>query len=178
MDWMASRKRGFIRRAAPPRLLRVYKVPKRPTRQLQFHLSHFRVYPATYGTSLVAQMVKHRPTMQETQVRSLGWEDPLEKEMATHSRTLAWKIPWTMEHCRIRSMGSQRVKHNWATSLSFTFSHLWQQFLAVYKMLAKHFPNVFSEKDNTLNSDPRKRIVNIYWLLFFVIGICKLYMKS
>ena len=48
-------------------------------------------------TSLVAQMVKHLPTMQETQVRSLGWEDPLEKEMATHSSTLAWKIPWTEE---------------------------------------------------------------------------------
>ena len=48
-------------------------------------------------TSLVAQMVKHLPTMQETQVRSLGWEDPLEKEMATHPSTLAWKIPWTEE---------------------------------------------------------------------------------
>ena len=48
----------------------------------------------TIGTSLVAQMVKHLPTMRETQVRSLAWEDPLEKEMATHSSTLAWKIPW------------------------------------------------------------------------------------
>ena len=45
--------------------------------------------------SLVAQTVKHLPTMQETRVRFLGWEDPLEKEMATHSSTLAWKIPWT-----------------------------------------------------------------------------------
>ena len=49
------------------------------------------------GTSLVAQMVKCLPTMQETQVQSLGWEDLLEKEMATHSSTLAWKIPWTEE---------------------------------------------------------------------------------
>ena len=47
--------------------------------------------------SLVAQIVKHLPTMQETGVQSLGWEDPLEKEMATHSSTLAWKIPWTEE---------------------------------------------------------------------------------
>ena len=47
------------------------------------------------GTSLVAQTVKCLPTMQETQVQSLGWEDPLEKEMATHSSTHAWKIPWT-----------------------------------------------------------------------------------
>ena len=63
------------------------------------------------GTSLVAQMVKHLPTMQETQVRSLGWEDPLEKEMATHSSTLAWKIPWMEEPVGLRSMGSQKVGH-------------------------------------------------------------------
>ena len=62
--------------------------------------------------SLVAQMVKHLPTMQETQVRSLGREDPLEKEMATHSSTLVWKIPWTEEPGRLQSMGSQRVGHN------------------------------------------------------------------
>ena len=48
-------------------------------------------------TSLVAQMVKHLPTTQETRVRSLGWEDPLEKEMATHSSVLAWRIPWMEE---------------------------------------------------------------------------------
>ena len=62
--------------------------------------------------SLVAQRVKHLPTMQETQVRSLGWEDPLEKEMATHSSILAWKIPWIEEPDRLQSMGSQRVGHN------------------------------------------------------------------
>ena len=57
-------------------------------------------------------MVKRLTTMQETQVRSLGWEDPLEKEMATHSSTLAWKIPWTEEHGRLQSMGLQRVGHD------------------------------------------------------------------
>ena len=57
-------------------------------------------------------MVKHLPTIQETQVQSLGWEDPLEKEMAPHSSTLAWIIPWTEECCRLQSMGSQRVGHN------------------------------------------------------------------
>ena len=57
-------------------------------------------------------MVKHLPTMQETHVPSLGWEDTLEKEMATHSTTLAWKIPWTEEHGRLQSMGSQRVGHD------------------------------------------------------------------
>ena len=64
-----------------------------------------------YKTSLVAQIVKHLSTMQETRVRSLGWEDPLEKEMAVHSRTVAWKIPWTEEPGKLQSMGSQRVRH-------------------------------------------------------------------
>ena len=63
-------------------------------------------------TSLVAQKVKHLPIVQETWVRSLGQEDPLEKEMATHSSTLAWKIPLTEERSRLQSMGSQRVGHN------------------------------------------------------------------
>ena len=63
-------------------------------------------------TSLVAQMVKHLSTMRETQLRSLGWEDPLEKEMAIHSSTIAWKIPWTEEPGRLQSMGSQRVGHD------------------------------------------------------------------
>ena len=67
--------------------------------------------------SLVAQTVKPLSTMWETWVRSLGREDPLEKEMATHSSILAWKIPWTEEPGRLHSMGSQRVEHNWATSL-------------------------------------------------------------
>ena len=63
-------------------------------------------------TSLVAQTVKHLSAMQETWVRSLGWEDPLEKEMATHSSTLAWKIPRTEEPGKLQSMGSQRVGHD------------------------------------------------------------------
>ena len=61
--------------------------------------------------SLVAQMVKCLPAMRETWVRSLGREDPLEKEMETHSSTLTWKIPWTEEPSRLQSMGSQRVGH-------------------------------------------------------------------
>ena len=60
----------------------------------------------------VAQTVKHLSAMQETRVQSLGWEDPLEKEMAIHSRTIAWKIPWTEEPGRLQSMGSQRVGHD------------------------------------------------------------------
>ena len=64
------------------------------------------------GTSLVAQTVKRLPQMQETQVQSLGWEDLLEKEMATHSSILAWKIPWMEEPGRLRSMQLQRVRHD------------------------------------------------------------------
>ena len=67
--------------------------------------------------SLVAQMVKCLPTMQETRVQSLGQEGPLEKEMATHSSILVWRIPWTEEPGELQSMGSQRVWHYWATSL-------------------------------------------------------------
>ena len=64
------------------------------------------------GASLVAQMVKHLPAMWETRVRFLGWEDPLEKEMAIHPSTFAWKIPWTEEPDGLQSMGSQRVRHD------------------------------------------------------------------
>ena len=64
------------------------------------------------GASLVAQTVKCLSAMQETWVLSLGWEDPLEKEMAAHSSILAWKIPWTAEPGRLLSMGSQRVGHD------------------------------------------------------------------
>ena len=60
----------------------------------------------------MAQTVKCLPETQETWVRSLGREDPLEKEMATHSSTLAWKILWTEEPCKLYSMGSQRVGHD------------------------------------------------------------------
>ena len=62
--------------------------------------------------SLVAQTVKCLPAMQETRVRSLGWEDHLEREMATHSITLAWKLPCTEEPGRLQSMGSERVGHD------------------------------------------------------------------
>ena len=71
-------------------------------------------HPLQYSwASLVAQLVKNLPVMWEIWAQSLGWEDPLEKGKDTHSSILAWRIPWT-----IQSMGSQRVRHNWAT---FTF---------------------------------------------------------
>ena len=64
------------------------------------------------GASLVAQMVKNLPAMRETQVQSLGQEDPLEKGMATHSSILAWRIPWTEEPGGPQSMGLQRVRYD------------------------------------------------------------------
>ena len=70
-------------------------------------LTHF-----SFLVSLVAQMVKRLPAMWETRVQFLGWEDPLEKEMATHTSTFAWKIPWTEEPDRLQSMGLQRVGHD------------------------------------------------------------------
>ena len=73
-------------------------------------------FKTCYKASLVAQMLQNPPAMQETRVLSLGWEDPLEEAMATHSSILAWRIPWTEELGGLQSMGSQRVGHNWATN--------------------------------------------------------------
>ena len=73
--------------------------------------------------SLVAQMVKRLSTMRETRVRALGWEDPLEKEMAIHSSTVAWKIPWTEKPSTLQSMGLQRL--GMTERLHFTFTTLW-----------------------------------------------------
>jgi len=64
------------------------------------------------GASLVAQRLKRLPAMRETWVQSLGWEDPLEREMATHSSILAWRISWMEEPGGLQSMGSQRVGHD------------------------------------------------------------------
>ena len=72
-----------------------------------------------------AQMAKNLPAMQETQVWSLGWEDPLEKRLATHSSILAWRILWTEEFGGLPSMGFQRVRHDWVTNTStFSFRRL------------------------------------------------------
>ena len=67
------------------------------------------------------QKLKHLPVMQETWVRSLGQEDPLEKEVATHSSILAWRIPWTEESGGLQSTGSQRVGHDRASDLIYLF---------------------------------------------------------
>ena len=91
----------------PGRLHVVHGVAKSRTR-----LSDFTSLHAPRQASLVAQTVKNLPAMQETWVRSLGWEDSLEKGVATHSSILAWRVPWTEEPGGQHSMGSQRVRQD------------------------------------------------------------------
>ena len=76
------------------------------------HMAHCGYIAGGRWAALVAQRLKCLPAMLETWVRSLGWDDPLEKEMATHSSILAWRIPWTEEPGGLQSMGSQRVGHD------------------------------------------------------------------
>ena len=90
---------------------------------LTFSLS---IHQPDSRASLVAQMVKNLPAMQETWVQSLSWEDPLEKRMATHSSILTWRIPWTQEPGGIQSMGSQRVRHDRTTNVLIPGSEKWE----------------------------------------------------
>ena len=76
------------------------------------HMNEKNIHQHVFWASLVAQMFMNPPVMQETRVRSLGWEDPLEKRVAAHSSTLAWRIPWTEEPRGLQSMGLQRVRHD------------------------------------------------------------------
>ena len=90
-------------------------------KQRGLHGGHRIAYDSqVYQSSLVAQTVKHLPTMRKTWVRSLGREDPLQEEMPSHSSTLAWNSPWTEEPGRRQSMESQRVRQDWATSLQWS----------------------------------------------------------
>ena len=85
--------------------------------------------------SLVAQVVKHLYQRQETQVQSQDQKDPLEKEMETHSSTLAWKIPWTEDPGRPQSMGLHRVGHYWVSSLSLCYNERWVQLCSSLNIL-------------------------------------------
>ena len=102
----------------------VYRGGKSRTRlkQLSTHARSSKVLwsdTLVMWASLEAQTIKNLPAMLETPVRSMGWEDPLEKGMATYSSILAWRIPWTEEPCRLQSMGSQRTGHNWVTHTGY-----------------------------------------------------------
>ena len=79
---------------------------------LEIFITYFLIQDLWSSASLVAQIVKHLSTVWETGVQSLDWEDPLEKEMATHSSTLAWKIPWMEQPSGLQSMGLQKVRHD------------------------------------------------------------------
>ena len=109
-------------------LSRAMNVPVRPTpalkKRFQYHVTNRLPFYTVRRVTLVAQRLKRLPAIQETRVQSLRWEDPLAKEMATHSSILAWRIPWTEEPGGLKSKGLQRVRHNWTTSVSFSFSTL------------------------------------------------------
>ena len=94
----------------------------------------------------VAQRLKHLPPMWESWVQSLGWEDPLEKEMATYSSILAWRIPWTEKLGRLQSTGSQRVRHDWVTSLLDHLIH--QGSPRILEWVAYPFSNGSSQSRN------------------------------
>ena len=102
--------------------------------------------------SLVAQLVKNPPAMRETWVRSLGWEDPLEKGMATHSSILAWRIPWTM--------GLQRVGHNWVT---FTFTSVYTSL--VYMSSSVHVTGVYVTSIYVTTVHVTGIYVTFYWCI-------------
>ena len=102
--------------------------------QLWWPSPHLGFYSSVWA-SLVAQRVKRLPAMQETWVQYLGQEDPLEKETATHSSTLAWKIPWTEKPGGLQSMEFQRVGHDWATSLTMVVLRWFSPASAGYKRL-------------------------------------------
>ena len=106
--------------------------------------------------------------MQETWVRSLGEEDPLEQEMATHSSTLAWKIPWMEEPRRLQSMGTQRVGHNWVISLSlffYVFTWLDHLFFLVLNNI------LFSECTSLFTHTPAKEHLGCFYFIVLCADI-------
>ena len=118
--------RDYLRLVKENMFDHIFDIIKRTTENLN--------KPSFHRASLVAQMVKCLTAMRETRVQSLGREYPLEEEMATHSNTLAWRILWTEEPGGLQSMGSQRVGHNWATTLHFTSSFHQKKFKPLYCM--------------------------------------------
>ena len=101
----------FFKELFRVRIIHVLPYPEQ-TESQNFLAFYLKTCIGIYWASLVAQRLKRLPPMQETQVRSLGRGDPLEKEMVTHSSILAWRIPWTEEPGRLQSMGLQRVGHD------------------------------------------------------------------
>ena len=113
---------------------------RRPTNERQArHQTIHRCLSVILKKCLGAQTVKHLPAMWETRVPSLGWEDPLEKELATHSSMLAWKISWREEPGGMQSMGSQRVGHNWETN-TYLLTYLFNPYAPLKPLTLTHSP--------------------------------------
>ena len=120
---------------------------------MMIYVEHLFVFLlATFRASLVAQLAKNLPAMQKNRVWSLGQEDPLEKGIATHSRILVWRIPWTTKEATggitpwwATSMGSQRVRHDWATNTYYSFFEVMsvQVFCSTYVIFWLHW--IFDE---------------------------------
>ena len=124
------------------------------------------------GASLVAQRVKHLPAMQETWVWSLVQEDPLEKEMATHSSILAWRISWTQDSGGLQSTGSQRVGHNWGNdkecSNYFTtalISHARKIMLKILQARLQQYVNHELKAGFRKGRQTRDQTANICWII-------------
>ena len=108
--WVWTRRPGLLRFIGSQRVRHDWA-----TELSDWCMLMFQCLDLTLSTSLVPQRLKHLSAMQETWVWSLGQEDPLEKEMTTHSSIIAWRIPWMEEPCGPQSTGSQRIRHIWAT---------------------------------------------------------------
>ena len=106
-------------------------------------------------TSLVAQMVKHLPTMWETRVRFLGQEDPLEREMATHSSIHAWKIPWTEKHDKLQFMGSQ--SWTWLSDFTLTLYRMLQYYSAIKRNNIVPFAELWMDLQTVIKSDVKSK---------------------
>ena len=130
------------------------------------------MFPQYTCTFLVAQRIKRLPAIRETRVRFLGQEDPLEKEIAIHSSTLAWKIPWTEEPDRLQSMGSQRVGHDWATSHFTLLSEASFIYITSMYVCIRHKWYIRPHRQNILRTNfIKKKFTCIKWPLIYILHL-------
>ena len=134
------------------------------------------MFPQYTCTFLVAQRIKRLPAIRETRVRFLGQEDPLEKEIAIHSSTLAWKIPWTEEPDRLQSMGSQRVGHDWATSHFTLLSEASFIYITSMYVCIRHKWYIRPHRQNILRTNFIKKKKNLHvssdpWYISFIYQV-------
>ena len=140
----------------------------KPTEQIDILFCFDQWHTMCYMASLVAQLVKNPPTMLETWVRSLGWEDPLEKEMATHSSVLAWRIPRTEKSGGLQFLGFQRVGHDWVTD-TFT-PYFTNQFLEEKNSMLLNLIDCFKVKISLTQSHNILPKMPLVYSVVFCIG--------